>query len=109
VSADAWSAPDGQELVQRVRTRELRAVDPATAIALGGAIYGMFGLLGGALFGSVLLLTDGPSTGPGLIFALCAPLLYGGLGALGAGLTAFFYNVAAGVVGGIRMELAPRR
>jgi hypothetical protein len=105
---DTWAAPEPQDVLPGPRMREVRAVDPIAAAALGGAIYGAFGLMGTALFGSIALLAPAGTAGNALIMAVCAPFLYATLGAILIGLMALFYNLAARVWGGVKVQLIPR-
>ena len=78
-----------------------------------GAMMAAFGLLGGLcilLFGSMLGKMGGDAGGAiGMIGGIGAviflPILYGILGFIGGAIGAFVYNLIAGVVGGIELEV----
>ena len=80
------------------------------------ALYGLFGLIFGALmaFLSVIGAGLGQATGAeGAWFAalfgvgalIILPVIYGVMGFLGGALTAFLYNICSGLVGGVEVEL----
>lgn len=70
-----------------------------------GVLYLLFGLLFVPLF--LLMGAFGPegSAPFGTMFALAMPLLYGCFGVIGGAIGAALYNVVAGWVGGIEVEL----
>ena len=77
-----------------------------------GAIYGSLGLiflplllLGG--FASMMLGKDsGALSGIAMLFmAILVPIFYGAMGFIMGAFTAWMYNLFAGWVGGIRLEL----
>ncbi len=77
-----------------------------------GVIYGVFIMLFGAA-----MLSLAPNSGDqaigggigaivaGLVVMIAVPIFYGILGFIGGAIGALVYNMAAGVVGGIRFEL----
>jgi hypothetical protein len=84
-----------------------------------GVLYGGLGLVAGiglALFsllgGGAMMASgqDGSGAGGGMMMgmglgmAIVLPLFYGAVGFIGGLLTGFFYNLAAGFVGGIEIE-----
>lgn len=87
---------------------------------VAGFLYGLLGLLIGAFFSLAVLLggmtagianeAEGAGTAVGALLGVGAivifPLLYGLLGALGAIVMALIYNIVAGVVGGIEVDVA---
>ena len=94
----------------------LRRIDVLSTAKLLGILYAVFGLIGGVVFAVVALLglfagnPDSPAqTAFGALFGAGAlvffPILYGVMGFIGGALGAWLYNVLAGVVGGIRLEL----
>ena len=94
----------------------LRRIDVLSTAKLLGILYAVFGLIGGVVFAVVSLLglfVGSPdSAGPmafGALFGAGAlvffPILYGVMGFIGGALAAWLYNVLAGAVGGIRLEL----
>jgi hypothetical protein len=92
----------------------IKRVGPVSCGKIAGVLYGIIGLVMGAIF-SVLALagglaadttngaTAGAMVGVGAIVAF--PLLYGGLGAIGTIIMAALYNVIAGVAGGIEIDV----
>ena len=92
----------------------LKRVGPVSLAKILGTLYGLLGLVLGAIFSLVSLLVTSfrPAEGMGpfaAIFGLGAilwlPIFYGGLGFVVALIMGGLYNLAAGVVGGIRVEL----
>ena len=91
----------------------IRRIGPLSAGKIAAVIYAAFGLIIGAIF-SLVAITGGLASDEtegaafGAIFGIGAvillPLLYGGLGFVSAVLGAWFYNLAAGVVGGLEIE-----
>lgn len=81
-----------------------------------GIIYAVFGVIAGIFFSLFSLIgaaagiqSDQPAAIFGIIFGVGAivffPVLYGLIGFIGGLLSAAVYNVIAGVVGGIELEL----
>lgn len=93
-----------------LRSVTIKRVDPASIAKVLGAIYAILGLIiGGVLFlftavGAGLNGAPGGVLG-GLAAMLFLPLLYGAMGFIGGLLVAAIYNVVAGFVGGVRMDL----
>ena len=74
-----------------------------------GLLYAIFGLIVGALF-AVLSLFGLNTEETGLFFGSASiiiifPILYGIMGFIGGLITAFFYNLIAGKIGGLEVEL----
>ena len=95
-------------------------VGPLSIARVAFVLYGVLGFVFGAILAvmAVLRASVGAATGDesawlGAIFGVGAvvsfPLFYGGIGALTALVTAWLYNLVAGVVGGveIRTETGP--
>ncbi|HEV7473584.1 MAG TPA: hypothetical protein VGN90_06035 [Pyrinomonadaceae bacterium] len=76
-----------------------------------GVLYGLFFMLFGAAMSSLAPRGDQAISGGlgavvvGVIIMIAVPVFYGVLGFIGGAIGALVYNVAAGVVGGIRFEL----
>ena len=74
-----------------------------------GILYAIFGLIVGALF-ALLPLFGFNADETGLSFGTASiiifPILYGIMGFVGGLITAFFYNLIVGKVGGLEVELA---
>ena len=73
-----------------------------------GLLYAIFGLIFGALI-AVLSLFGLNADETGLFFGVASiiilPILYGVVGFIGGLITAFFYNLVAGKIGGLEVEL----
>ena len=74
-----------------------------------GILYAIFGLIVGALF-ALFPLIGLSADETGLFFGTASiiifPILYGIMGFIGGIITAFFYNLIVGKVGGLEVELA---
>lgn len=97
---------------------ELKRVGPWSVARVFGTMYAAMGLIFGALFACIALLggslaprngDDGAAFsalfGVGAIVLL--PVFYGVLGVVFGALSAWLYNVFAGMVGGIEVQLEP--
>ena len=93
----------------------IKRIDVLSAAKITGIIAAAFGLLAGViffLFGSMfgaLLGASGSHGGGAAMFGgvmgiVLLPILYGVFGFIGGLIQAFVYNLAAGFVGGIRVE-----
>jgi hypothetical protein len=89
-------------------------VGPMSLAKIAGALYALIGLFAGGLI-SLISLMGGPfsrssGSGFGAMFSIAAvlvmPLIYGGLGFIFSLIAAWLYNVLAGVVGGIEIEVS---
>jgi hypothetical protein len=84
-----------------------------------GLLYAVIGLIAGAILSLVALAASaiGGRTGFGLLenvffgagAIVVLPILYGAIGVVGGLIVGFAYNVIAGAVGGIELELAEQR
>jgi hypothetical protein len=101
-----------------LRQRDIRRIAPGSAFKLGalltgllGAIFGLFPLLatllGMSLFSAASDGARGASVGPvlALVFYVFGVIFYALFGGLVSALYAWLYNVVAGWVGGLRVEL----
>jgi len=76
-----------------------------------GIMYGLFFMILGGFMSSLAPRGDSQALGGvssvvvGLIFMIVIPVFYGILGFIGGLIAALVYNLAAGVVGGVRFEL----
>jgi hypothetical protein len=76
-----------------------------------GVLYGLFFMMFGAFIstlapgGNNQTMRGVGSIVGGLIIMIAVPVFYGILGFVGGAIGALVYNVAAGVVGGVRFEL----
>lgn len=93
---------------------ELKKIGVISCAKVAGIIYAVFGLLAGGLVSLLAMagamqsaggdgMTGGMIFGAGAIIIM--PILYGGMGGIVAALSALLYNVVAGLVGGIELEL----
>lgn len=92
----------------------LKRVGPLSCAKIAGTLYAIIGLLIGAIFSIISLASGlgantsnsaafGALMGAGAIVAF--PILYGGMGFLTTLIGAWLYNVLAGLVGGIELDL----
>ena len=74
-----------------------------------GVLYALIGLILGVLF-AILPLTglnvDKTTMFFGTATIIVFPVLYGIMGFIGGLITAFFYNLIAGKIGGLEVEIA---
>ena len=81
-----------------------------------GALYAVVGLIGGAFFALFSLLGASFAAAQsdwgafiGMLFGVGAifffPIMYGVMGFIGGAIMAFVYNLVAGIVGGVELEL----
>ncbi len=89
----------------------IQRIGALSAFKVGFCIYGILGLVMGILCSAVAFagvhLSPHPSFGGALALVplvLC-PIVWGLVGGGGAALTAFLYNLGAGWIGGLEVEL----
>jgi hypothetical protein len=76
-----------------------------------GVVYGLIFMIFGAAISSLAPQADSQALGGvgaivvGLIIMIAVPVFYGILGFIGGAIGALVYNLAAGVVGGLKFEL----
>ena len=90
-------------------------IRPLSFAKLSGTLYAVLGLVGGSLISLIALIGGVPpdtSGAPGIVRTLFGvgavvvlPILYGGLGFLGTLLAAWLYNLLAGFVGGVEIDV----
>jgi hypothetical protein len=88
-------------------------VGPLSLARIAGLLYGVMGLIAGAIISLISLAGGFGGSSPdgigmavmgiGAIVAL--PLLYGGLGFVMAVIASWLYNALAGLVGGIEIDV----
>jgi hypothetical protein len=95
----------------------LKSVGVMSCAKIGGTLYGLMGILLGGIFALIstlgLALGQNSSSGApawlGAFFGVGSiilfPIVYGIMGFIGGLITAVLYNLLAGFVGGIEMEL----
>lgn len=98
----------------------INRIDPLSAAKVFGVLYGCLGLVFGAVVSLFVTLTGiagglanetpagaliGILFGAGAIIIL--PLFYGVMAAVMSAISAVIYNVVAGMIGGIRIEVSP--
>lgn len=97
----------------------IRRIGPGSLAKVMGTMYALWGFIFGAFFALIAMAGAGigaaASDEPGMpmwlgpIFGVGAiiflPILYGLLGAIFGGLTAVIYNVIAGMVGGLTLDV----
>ncbi|MBL8143266.1 MAG: DUF3566 domain-containing protein [Acidobacteria bacterium] len=100
----------------------IRRISPLSAGKLAGALYGIMGLIFGVIF--ALIGMAGAAAGAassdvgaagaltGMLFGVGAvvilPIFYGVLGFVMTAFTAWLYNIMAGLVGGIEIDVEQR-
>jgi len=97
----------------------LKRIEPASAVKIGAIIYAFLGLFIGIVMACVSLVA-GSLTGMGgnvmgmRIFGVgmgfgaivVAPIIYAIIGAIGAGIAAVVYNLAARWMGGLEVDIS---
>ena len=100
-------------MVRRIGVLSLAKIQGLLMFVIGliiGVIYGLFFMLFGAAMSS-MTRGDNPMMGgissivAGVVIMITVPIFYGILGFVGGAISGFIYNIAAGVVGGIKLEL----
>ena len=96
---------------------EVKRVGPWSVAKVCGTMYAAMGLIFGALFACVALIGGSlaPQNSGGAAFGagfgvgaiVVFPVVYSVLGVVFGALSAWLYNVFAGMVGGIEIELEP--
>jgi hypothetical protein len=98
---------------------EVRRVGILSVALMFAVLYGILGLIIGILFACVSVIgaasfaaimeeTTGLGGGGilfGLLYAVCMPILYAAMGFVFGAIGGALYNVAAGIIGGIKIEL----
>jgi hypothetical protein len=94
----------------------IKRIAPLSAGKVFGTLYALIGLLVGALFSLLAAMgamagADAEAMGPmAMVFGVGAiillPIFYGGLGAIMMIITAWLYNVVAGFVGGVEVDVS---
>jgi len=95
----------------------IKSVDALSAGKVMACLYGLLGVIVGLFFTLAAILGAAIGEGQGgpiaVLFGLGAsffvPVFYGVIGFLGGVISAFLYNLAAAIVGGIEIELKKTR
>lgn len=120
--ANAWNSPAAQPYAPIASARQVRRISPRSAFKISagiyGLIYGVIGLFGfifsviGVLFASDLLFFAGLPTRSGiagillaLLFYILSTLLIALIAGVSGAISAFIYNVVAGRIGGLEVEV----
>ncbi len=89
-------------------------IGPISCAKISGALYAILGIIIGGVFSLVALAggfasetAEGAGIGAGIGVAaiIVFPILYGCIGFLGTLLVAWLYNIGAGLVGGIEIDV----
>lgn len=85
----------------------LHRIGPLSAAKVVAVLYAIFGLVMGAFFSLAALFRGDGGYAPlwGVAAVVIFPVLYGVLGFLVTLFTTWLYNVVAGAVGGIELDL----
>jgi hypothetical protein len=92
----------------------LKRVGPLSCAKISGTLYAILGLIIGGLFSFVALASEMMSQTPargrfagamGVASIVIFPILYGIIGFVSTLFAAWLYNVLAGFVGGVEVEL----
>lgn len=70
-----------------------------------GVLYGLSIMIFGAAMSSISADAAGGAIVLGLLTMIFSPIIYGIIGFVGGAIEALIYNVAAGIAGGIEMEV----
>jgi hypothetical protein len=82
----------------------IRRFEPFSTAKVAGVIYAIFGLIFAPIF--ILASMFAPDeAGVGIGLAVAIPIIYGIIGFIGTLIAAAIYNLVAGWVGGIEVEL----
>jgi len=97
----------------------VKRIEPGPALKLGAIIYAFLGLIIGVFMACFSLvagsLSGGSGTGMGarafgfgmgVGAIIVAPIVYGIIGGIGAGIAAVVYNLAARWVGGLEVDIS---
>jgi hypothetical protein len=96
----------------------IRRISPLSCAKVSGILYAGIGLLLGALFSVISLVIGGMAEQMdseragmfGALFGVAAivilPICYGIIGFVGGAITAWLYNIVAGLAGGLEIEVS---
>ena len=91
----------------------LKRIGPGSAFKIGLVVYAVLGLiiaipfsLIGMIAGSMMASSGMPGAGLGLFAIVVFPICYGLIGGIFAALGAVVYNLVAGWVGGLEVDIS---
>lgn len=93
----------------------VKRIGPGSAFKVGLALYGFLGVIVGVIFASISMLGGALATGTesgvlrmffGVGAIIVVPVCYGIIGGIGAVITAALYNLIAGWVGGLEVDIS---
>ena len=90
----------------------IKRVGPVSCAKVSALLYALMGLILGGIFSLIALVGIGGTQGSGAMGAIMGvgaivllPIVYACIGFVGTLIAAALYNLAAGMVGGIEMEV----
>lgn len=92
----------------------IKRIGPMSVAKIAGVVYAVIGLVFGAFMslfaiGGAMFMPEGQGGMFGALFGVGAivvlPIFYGGLGFVGTFIGALIFNAAAGVAGGVEIEV----
>jgi hypothetical protein len=101
-------------MVRRVGVFSVAKIEGLLMLVIGliiGVLYGVFFMIFGAAMASMVPRGNSQAIGGvgsivgGLVIMIVVPIFYGLLGFIGGAIGGLIYNIAAGIVGGIKLEL----
>ena len=88
--------------------QKVKRIGVLSLAKISGILYAIFGLIFGVLFAILPLMglnVDETTLFFGTATIIVFPILYGIMGFIGGLITAFFYNLVVGKIGGLEVEL----
>jgi hypothetical protein len=107
-------SPMAEMSIRRFNVFSVAKIQGFLAFVIGlliGVIYGLAFMIFGAAISSLAPQGDSQAMGGvgaiviGLVIMIAVPIFYGIIGFIGGAIGALVYNLAAGVVGGVKFEL----
>ena len=92
----------------------IKRIGPMSCAKISGALYAILGIIIGGVFSMIALAggfasdtAEGAGIGAGIGVAAIVvfPILYGSIGFVGTLVIAWLYNIGAGLVGGIEIDV----
>ena len=91
-------------VIKRIGVLKL-AIFQGALMAAFGLLAALFFIAFGSMFAGLSGQNGGAMMGGGLIGLILFPILYGIIGFIGGAIAAALYNLVAGIVGGIEIEV----